>query len=380
MDGKVYLGGTENSKLTCVRLPASCHYNVEAKWRWLNTDTGNYPSNYADSGSSLVYCGGSLYQWVGTNINVYNPNTGAFIKSYTVSATRNISYPIITDGERYLWFQVGTSLYEFDTTTGQETVSTVKSGGGLHTGICYDPVNDGIILYSGYISSETAVNGSIYFYSRKDGTTTSVSLTRATGNYVSYMYLIGTNLYIGLCKHGTVGSSSGALDSVKHYVYDTNTWKSTLIFSYSEVDALYSSTAYIDGEIQWWDNLGRNADDVEYHHFDLNNGFLALDKLHISGLPNLGGNSKHNIAHHGNYLWSVGPGGMMICPLYSETLNYMPIVAKIYKGQKFYASTSLELPEHGITVTTEPQVAQQDITIKKAQYNSNGSIRLFIEN
>lgn len=66
------------------------------------------------------------------------------------------------------------------------------------------------------------------------------------------------------------------------------------------------------------------------------------------------------------------------CALYENLPEDAPIVAKIYKGNKYHSTVPFEIPGK-LNVTTKQQVAEQDIEIKMYEYDAAGGQTLYIE-
>ena len=377
MNGNVYSGGT--SKFTSIKLPGSSYYNDAPMWRYLNTDVSNYPANYADTYSSLVYCGGYLYQWVADALNVYDPNTGKFIKTITVPNKANTSHEA-TDGVRHIWIYINQILYEFDTLT--ESIIELTNMGvnydyNFGKGICYDPVRNGIYMLGGrYTNSSdvTSGSGSLNFVSRLDGSRTNLKSFSPDGIPV-YMFVDGNYLYAGMNPY----VSSATSNAIHYAKYDisANTWTTMSNETKGVANISYQSSIYFNNKVHSWH---KTSSSKTYYEYDpINGGNASGVGVSIGGFPDISNLCRHSVAQHGNSLWAIGEGGMTHCTLYAGDLIDNPIVAKIYNGQKFHSNIPFEIQPYNISVTTEPQTAQQDIFIRKYDYTSDDLIWLYIE-
>lgn len=79
-----------------------------------------------------------------------------------------------------------------------------------------------------------------------------------------------------------------------------------------------------------------------------------------------------------NTLYISGAEKFIKCALYEELPANAPIVAKIYKGNKYHSTVPFSIPGK-LEVKTTQQIADSDIEIKMYEYDAAGGQTLYIE-
>ena len=79
-----------------------------------------------------------------------------------------------------------------------------------------------------------------------------------------------------------------------------------------------------------------------------------------------------------NILYVSGAEKFIKCALYEELPANAPIVAKIYKGNKYHSTVPFSIPGK-LEVKTTQQIADSDIEIKMYEYDAAGGQTLYIE-
>lgn len=79
-----------------------------------------------------------------------------------------------------------------------------------------------------------------------------------------------------------------------------------------------------------------------------------------------------------NILYISGSEKFIKCALYEELPANAPIVAKIYKGNKYHSTVPFSIPGK-LEVKTTQQIADSDIEIKMYEYDAAGGQTLYIE-
>ena len=83
-------------------------------------------------------------------------------------------------------------------------------------------------------------------------------------------------------------------------------------------------------------------------------------------------------AFSNNILYLVTNQGVYKCPFFSKVPEDAPIVAKIYKGQKYHTLEPFEIPGKLKLLRTQ-QIADKDYEIKMYEYSSEGGQTIYIE-
>lgn len=402
--------------LYSITLPRSIYYAQSADWHQLTTESEPLASNPAAtyysskcfvlqntlwviissySGSTANY--GSIIRGysLDTGEKVYDSgNLTTFSITGRVFATSSNLYnrfDIVTDGNATAYFVFNGTLYAFNAIN--QSVTQLKTG----------------MTQTWNSYSEDDSDGSYYTSSNTSGITMPCI---CYSSYEKAVYLFG-----GICaaNYGHYTYSSATKQAAVIYRWDVESSQMTTVPT-TGWSACYGGYAYADpltGDIYYgsasnkviykYSITGKTHTKIAAAPFLQNTSgdyFLVGDTMFYSygtnlypfnpmtgeqiegqlpGIPQQQVTTPGEIGVGDNALYRISVGyGIEKCDLFQSPPGGAPIVAKIYKGNKYHGLTSWEAPGK-LSVTTQQQTADQDIEIRMYDYPSQGGQILYIE-
>ena len=401
-----------------VSLPRSIYYEQAAEWLKIKDDPKAAIAETQWDGQ--VVCGNSLWLLYGNHAYAYSLEDGELLEDVELTgASGNYCNAICTDGVSRIWFvrinvspilnswQYGRidqlTLFQFDTGTqsikqlctqnkqftysvSYYSASITSSGAVIHPigYIGYSETSNQIYFGKSYAqmtinySYQSSYGGSSYSTTRYvndvGNNTVIYDLERnemlsssdcPAYNFTSlYFYDDGDFFYIG-------GGYSGSTKGMSIYRYNklSNTWESITTAFEGYTVGPFSYVQLGDKMLQ----ISQTATGI----FDPTTG--NLDQASVPTVP-----PDSTVIYPGfkayanNILYLVTAQGVYKCPFFSEVPADAPIVAKIYKGQKYHTLEPFSIPNK-VNFTRTQQVATQDIEIKMYEYSSEGGQTIYIE-
>lgn len=407
--GGMASGGSAKG-LYYVELPRSRYYEDVAEW--VTTDTVDqtvYPS-------LQVICNGEL--WNITQSGIYARNLTSKKITYSESMTlyllgsNNMLCGIATDGESRIWWTgystniaggvsgysssgaVKLYIYEYNVLTHTVLywqVGIVNPGTNYASNTYYH--YPGVLLYSSVYNRIYILSAGIqvmtYYTFNTNATLYNgyLNLDNYTMTTLSTGNMLGVNYWLGNCytyedENGYIFFGDGVIrasaNAQNTYILRFNPYDNTITVVRTDFnDQMSSATcdkAYftIGDTIYIMNKTNVMAIDPKTGEFRTGEmpAVLGLDLI-----P-----SMKAIYNNTVYIWTNVSGQSLVeCTFYHESPPKAPIVAKIYKGQKFHTLAPFKLLRQGIEVTTEQQTATEDIEIKMYDYSSEGGQLLYIE-
>ena len=410
-----------------VNLPRSIYYEQAAEWLKIKDDPKAAIAETQWDGQ--VVCGNSLWLLYGNHAYAYSLEDGELLEDVELTgASGNYCNAICTDGVSRIWFvRISVSaaasglsalnagymtrtdsmtVYEFDigtksvknlaTQTSQRT-QTIGNYGGFGGQITAQ--SNFQIGYIGYSSSSHAV----YFGKPKNS---------ATIRYTAYYSNLGnqtgtTSITVSGC------SLAGAFyDLNENQLHPISSYPSndnfTGLFFYDDADFVYMGGGYEaatkGARIDRYNKLSNTWESITtafegytvgpFSYVQLGDKILQISQT-ATGIfdPTTGNLDQASVptvppdntviypgfkAYANNMLYLITAQGVYKCPFFSEVPADAPIVAKIYKGQKYHTLEPFSIPNK-VNFTRTQQVATQDIEIKMYEYASEGGQTIYIE-
>lgn len=416
-----------------VSLPRSIYYEQAAEWLKIKDDPKAAIAETQWDGQ--VVCGNSLWLLYGNHAYAYSLEDGELLEDVELTgASGNYCNAICTDGVSRIWFVRSTvtplsitpagagvsnrtyvkrttsSLYQFGTGSKAVDLLSTKteevSGTFRNNSSSRSPtVNEQPTVTSlsgcgliGYSESSNAVyfgaipfrslGGTIRYYTGEN-TSTHIGLTTLYSDIKVYKYDLTQNqadviadLPISTPFRGRyfyddedffyVGngySNAGKEKTIYRYNKLSNTWESITTAFEGYTVGPFSYIQLGDKMLQ----ISQTATGI----FDPTTG--NLDQASVPTVP-----PDSTVIYPGfkayanNILYLVTSQGVYKCPFFSEVPADAPIVAKIYKGQKYHTLEPFSIPNK-VNFTRTQQVATQDIEIKMYEYASEGGQTIYIE-
>lgn len=408
-----------------VSLPRSIYYEQAAEWLKIKDDPKAAIAETQWDGQ--VVCGNSLWLLYGNHAYAYSLEDGELLEDVELTgASGNYCNAICTDEVSRIWFvrltfsasasglsQSGfmtlnhiMTLYEFDigtksvknltthTSTRTQSLGSYGGYGGYvlsntnlqigYMGYSYSsnavyfgkPKANVQINYTHYISSSgsstsnrtVSVNGcslSGAFYDLNENQLHPISSYPANDNFTGlFFYDDADFVYMG---GGYETTTKGT--RIDRYNKLSNTWESITTAFEGYTVGPFSYVQLGDKMLQ----ISQTATGI----FDPTTG--NLDQASVPTVP-----PDSTVIYPGfkayanNILYLVNAQGVYKCPFFSEVPADAPIVAKIYKGQKYHTLEPFSIPNK-VNFTRTQQVATQDIEIKMYEYASEGGQTIYIE-
>ena len=401
MNGRgVILGGGMGKGLYAVTLPRSKYYGDVAEWV---TTSAVDPMA---SPSLQIVCNGELWCVAQDGIYCRSLATKEVTKHkegtyYLYGGSNRTLCGIATDGENLIWFTsfsedvtsktmaCSVNLYEYniltDTIRSFEVCSANTSGtsptwaaGTLAYSSKYERVywfglgRAESAGYNGYLDLKTYETTSFETeYTWGDGASKGISGCYVYEDEDGYIY-IGD----GFSGLGTTGVDTNF--KYNPCIYRFNPYDNTLTTIRTDFDdqmnSVVSDKAYFTiGETMYIMNA-TNVAAINPKTGEFIEGEMPLvlgDALDPG---------KKAIYNNTVYIWQdVTDKTLVECTFYADSPPNAPIVAKIYKGQKFHTLVPFKLLRQNIEVTTVQQKATEDIEIKMYDYSAEGGQILYIE-
>lgn len=420
-----------NQMFLGITLPRSIYYEQAAEWLKIKDDPkAAIPENQWDG---QVICGNSLWLLYNNHAYAYSLENGDLLEDVTLSgASGSYSNAITTDGKNRIWFvrttitpphlsrngpsneglwtyshQLTVHLYEFSITS--------KSVKLLNTQTC---VNQTTVYNKlpGYVPTIS----------------TSPTIVQLLGGFIGYTN--AQKIYFGAIPLNSQGgqiqyrdSSYVTYRSIPDYSFFTQIWEydlnstsakaianipaSTPVrgrFFYDDTDFFYTGSGYgnmgRDKSIfrynklsNTWETVTSNFEGYTDGHFSciqLGDKMLQISQT-ATGVfdPKTGNLETLSVpvippdntpiysgfkAYSNNILYLTTAQGIYKCPFFSAVPDDAPIVAKIYKGQRYHTLEPFEIPNKLKFLRTQ-QVADKDYEIKMYEYASEGGQTIFIE-
>lgn len=422
-----------NQMFLGVTLPRSIYYEQAAEWLKIKDDPkAAIPENQWDG---QVICGNSLWLLYKNHAYAYSLENGDLLEDVTLSgASGNHSNTITTDGKNRIWFvrtivnpphlsansgtagtwtyrhQLSVYLYEFSIITKSVKLLTTQTSvnsaefeneSSSRPSITQNPnVMQLIGGFIGYANTQKLYFGSIPL--------------RSTGGQIEYDYVSNTHIYTTTMAIPTCNFFQNVWE------YDLNSTSAKAIanipastpvrgrFFYDNTDFFYTGSGYgnmgRDKSIfrynklsNTWETVTSNFEGYTDGHFScvqLGDKMLQISQT-ATGVfdPKTGNLETLSVpvippdntpiysgfkAYSNNILYLATAQGIYKCPFFSAVPEDAPIVAKIYKGQKYHTLEPFEIPNK-LTFLRTQQVADKDYEIKMYEYASEGGQTIFIE-
>ena len=410
-----YLGGGNGHTLYQVVLPRSIYYAQSAEWNQLTTGSEPLPNgNTSFVGKCFV-----LQNTLWVIIPSYSASSGSYgsvIRGYSLETGEKVY-----DSGNITTFQVsrdfcatGHSYYAFfDIATDGDTTAYIVFNGSLYT---FNAINQSLTqLYTGMTVTWTSYSPEDNDgYSNSSQNTNNITMPLICySSYEKAVYIIGG---IAFANYGNYSSRNPSWNSNIIYRWDCETSQMTTVSTTGWPGNCYGGFAYADpltGDIYY----GSASNQVIYKysitsntHTKIANGtfmqsvqasyFLVGDTMFYCYGSNLypfnpmtgekvegqlPGISQKQVTTPGeigvgdNALYRISIDyGIEKCDLFQSPPVDSPIVAKIYKGNKYHGITNWSVPSK-LSVTTTQQEATQDIEIKMYEYGSQGGQIIYIE-
>lgn len=390
--------GGGSPEMFSIVLPRSVYWQDSASWINVSeqSPTANYRRQIVVNNSLWVFDGSSAYELdlnTGETLNTVNGcNLGGNIQpsggSYNTSA---IAYPgnVTTDGINIYWCN-GASLMQLNTVT--KSVTNLGNIEGNSRGRT--------LVYSSFDNCVYMIGGTYVSYSRVGSCNryTKYQLS-SSGSCQSYdisanSVITKTNLPISVSYPWIfVDNTTGEIYFGSGYVYISNTAaNSSQSGSYNY--ALYKFNPSTNTYTQIKGDLPFNFLDNQ-SYINIGERMLSFNGQNVYSWNPMTGETYsdqmpeslidvtlfNNIAVKDNALYSSQGSGLWKCVFYENIPEDAPIVAKIYKGNKYHSTQPFTI--HGedgdVNVTTVQQVAGKDIPIKMYTYDNAGGQLLIIE-
>lgn len=416
-----------------VSLPRSIYYEQAAEWLKIKDDPKTAIAETQWDGQ--VVCGNSLWLLYGNHAYAYSLEDGELLEDVELTgASGNSCNAICTDGVSRIWFvrytisnltlspngpghsnrtySKSTTLYLYQFNTGTKAVDLLTTQTAQISGSFYNNSESrspsvptqptvttfpgcGLIGYSSLSNNVyfgalayRSIGGQIRYYTGED-VSAFISVANLLSDTKVYQYDLESNQASAIADIPTTNSFRG------RYFYDdenffyvgngyTNANKEKTIYRYNKLSNTWESiTTAFEGYtvgpfsyVQLGDKMlqiSQTATGI----FDPTTG--NLDQASVPTVP-----PDNTVIYPGfkayanNILYLVTAQGVYKCPFFSEVPADAPIVAKIYKGQKYHTLEPFSIPNK-VNFTRTQQVATQDIEIKMYEYASEGGQTIYIE-
>lgn len=364
-------------------LPRSVYWASASEWIQVNSQQ---PPANNDNARPQVVCNGNLWVAGINQMSAVDLTTGEVVD--TISSTSiNPQYTahIATDGERYI-AMCNTAYGRMVTVYAYVVLIDVvsKTAQNIVTYAFSDQGNNGKYGYTGPIVYSSFYNSFFIF-----GARSTYKQTTSSFSQVAYRYDLGTNTLTQLANipggsYAFYGGAYAYSDETTGDIYFSGGQAGGSLYRYSPESNTYTlirsdMTVLNNGS---WMTIG----DTVYYVSDTQ--VIPIDPETGNTQP---GPTPTNpgfatvwgyCAVSGNTMYLSHSTGLYKCVLYENIPEEAPIVAKIYKGQKYHTLQPFTIHGEGgdINVTTTQQTAAVDIPIKMYTYDNAGGQILIIEN
>lgn len=389
-------------------LPRSVYYEEAAEWVQVSTQspTGDYRRQVIVGNSLWVFDGSSAYEIdldTGLTINTVTGcslGSGANSDGTDVTSgdnrryyTKKYTYPgnVVTDGTNIYW-GAGSSLMQLNTTTRAVTnLGSIGKNGGGRT-LVYSPFDNSIYFVGGSHRDNsywTSSGRSYYkYYLLSDSTVQKYSIDNnlittcanlPIGLVGAYVYADETTgeIYIG-CGYTYTGDQTGNTNqsgSWNQNIYKFNPSTNTYT-------TIFTGFSYLLGDTYSYVSMGNRM--LAFNGQNVYSWNPKTGETYVDQMPEPLTDAVlfNNVAVKDNSLYSSQGSGLWRCVFYENLPADAPIVAKIYKGQKYHTLQPFTIHGEGgdVNVTTTQQTAAADIPIKMYTYDNAGGQILIIEN
>ena len=415
-----------------VTLPPSIYYAQASEWLKIkeNPKAAVAEANW----DGQVVCGGHLWELYGNNAYCYSLENGDLLETVPLTgASGEYCNAICTDGESRIWFVrrtvqrptfgaesstngywnysniVNITLYEINTST--KAVKQLYTYGVTNRTRVYN----GTSRYSPRLSHNPTITqytgmGLIGFSQTHNKVYFGAPPYKSDGGYVIYY-------------NNSESSETEAIpnkDFSKHiFEYDLteNTGKEIANipgsvkrgrYFYDDGDFFYVGNGYTNADKEKaiyrynklsniWETISTNFEGYTvgpFSYVQIGDAMLQISK-DATGIfdPKTGNLETLSTpvvppdatvmypgfkAFSNNILYLVTNQGVYKCPFFSKVPEDAPIVAKIYKGQKYHTLEPFEIPGKLKLLRTQ-QIADKDYEIKMYEYSSEGGQTIYIE-
>lgn len=394
-----------------VELPRSIYYGDAAEWLVSRPDTA------LSDNSWQIVCNGELWTLTTTTAYATNLATKEITYTGTISPTgtgttsyQNNAFPdVTTDGTSRIWFitingatsTTGITVYlnEFNVLTKEfkstefTSILSYASGytvyflgfGTLH----YSKESNRVYLFGLGANRKTGSSSYVHVYKScyfdlATNTTTEISSVNSAINNAyayekdGYIY-IGAGYYVANPSSSSINASNITVainPNIYRYHIDSNTLTTIRSDFTTHIENLQKGTVLCfvlgDKVVQ--------ISSTNTYVFDPTTGNVVEEQYVTPyGGASISGRLK-GLYNNVFYAWTKTTDyALMELHFWEDTPEDSPIVAKIYKGQKFHALVPFSLIRQGIEVTTAQQTATEDIEVKMYDYSSEGGQLLYIE-
>lgn len=395
-----------------VELPRSKYYEDVAEW--VVTSGPNTPGKAEPS--LQVVCNGEL--WCVDQSGIYSMSLATKEVTYSESATFYlqgwVGYSmcgIATDGESRIWV----TSWSHNVSASNSLSGTVYLYLTEYNTLTHTKNTFAIITYSGGTSSSRYLNCGTLMYSSKYNRIYVLGAGCASNSstYVNRLNVIvdlsdysvstpipimdwgaSSHCYLNNCywyedEEGYIYFGNGAYINTVAAINSGNVLYNTYIFRLNpadnsitvvktDFDDQYRSNQPIVGYFTIGDTLYIMSQTMVVAIDPTTGAFREGVMPAVLGDPLNPG--KQAIYNNTIYIWqNVQDRRIVECHFFTESPPKAPIVAKIYKGQKFHTLVPFKLLRQNIEVTTVQQTATEDIEIKMYDYSSEGGQILYIE-
>lgn len=381
-----------------ITLPRSVYWQDSAQWVNVSeqSPTANYRRQVIVNNSLWVFNGSNAYEVdldTGDTLNtVSGCNLGGNITAsgggYHTGAT---AYPgnVCTDGTNIYWCNDG-ALMQLNTVTKSVTNLGNIEGNSKGRTLVYSSFDNCVYMIGGtrissntvgpsrtYIKYQLESTGSCQSY---DISANSVITKTSLPISVSYPWVFADNttgeIYFGSGYRYTTNTSANNSQSgsYNHTLYKFN--PSTNTYTQIKRDLPFN---FLDN--QSYINIGERM--LSFNGQNVYSWNPMTGETYSDQMPEPLADVVlfNNMAVKDNALYSSQGSGLWKCVFYENIPEDAPIVAKIYKGNKYHSTQPFTI--HGedgdVNVTTVQQVAGKDIPIKMYTYDNAGGQLLIIE-
>lgn len=361
-------------------LPRSVYWASASEWVQVNSQQ---PESYNAMTRQQAFCNGNLWVLGYGTISAVDLATGETVDTISSTTLQGATSAgsVCTDGTRYIWIgqsqQISTTVWYPQLIQ----VDVVEKTVGIVPGIGFSL--SGLGPQSKYMSVGPMV------YSKKYNSLFAFGAGSNLGHLTgaSFRFDLSSNNATGLANcpgtcifgygwsdetTGDIYIGSGYGNYLYQYSPESNTFttiRTDLSFPRSTVDRAWTA---IGNTMYCITNEGIVP-------FDPASGWTAEGPTPQN--PPQAVYTGYGVSSE-NTLYLSTPNGLYKCVLYENIPEEAPIVAKIYKGQKYHTLQPFTIHGEGgdINVTTTQQTAAADIPIKMYTYDNAGGQILIIEN
>lgn len=411
-----------------VTLPRSIYYEQAAEWLKIKDNPRNAVAENQWDGQ--VVCGGNLWELYGNNAYCYSLENGDLLETVPLSGINGTPCcGITTDGKSRIW------ICRILTSTGVR-----QDSGAVVASYVYGDTT--IFLFEFDIESKSLKNlyslsrgrherncGKFYSWS-KNGESFVRNIIGIIGYskqsnkvyFGKYHYSINLTIKYSTSSSGAPLSRTENLSQNENimFAYDLTTNTCTQIAAHPYNDTYMGQYFYDDGDFFYvgngfsgadkdkrisrynklsniWENLSTTFEGYTvgpFSYVQIGDKMLQISK-DATGIfdPKTGNLETLSTpvvppdatvmypgfkAFSNNILYLVTNQGVYKCPFFSKVPEDAPIVAKIYKGQKYHTLEPFEIPGKLKLLRTQ-QIADKDYEIKMYEYSSEGGQTIYIE-